>query len=179
VREALQMLADRGLVERRLRRGYVVRQLNLTDIHELYEIRLALETYIVEQVCKTGLDEATLDTLRRLWTQVRDALPDMVADPVRVDEKFHLTLAQAVGNRAMMDMLRDIGERIRFVRVYDITNPERLKATCVEHLKMLEAIGRCDAGEALDALRQNLEGGRIKVENAIKEALANAHAIHI
>lgn len=172
------MLADRGLVERRPRRGYVVRQLNLTDIHELYEIRLALETYIVGQVCKTGLDEAALDGLRRLWTQVRDALPDMVADPVRVDENFHQTLAQAVGNRAMTDMLRDIGERIRFVRVYDITNPERLKATCVEHLEMIEAIGRRDAGQAVDALRRNIEGGRIKVENAIKEALANAHAIH-
>jgi DNA-binding GntR family transcriptional regulator len=178
VREALQMLADRGLVERRPRRGYVVKQLNLTEIHELYEVRLVLETYIVERVCKTGLDEAVLAALRRRWTQLRDAPPERVADPVRIDENFHQALAEAVGNRAMMDMLRDIGERIRFVRVYDITNAERLKATCVEHLEMLEAIDRRDAGQAVDALRRNIEAGRIKVENAIKEALANAHAIH-
>jgi DNA-binding GntR family transcriptional regulator len=178
VREALQMLADRGLVERRPRWGYVVKQLNLTEIHELYEVRIVLETYIVEQVCKTGLDEATLATLTQRWTQLRDALPEMVADPVKVDENFHQTLVQAVGNRAMMDMLRDIGERIRFVRAYDITNAERLKATCAEHLEILEAIGRRDAGKAVDALRRNIEGGRIKVENAIKEALAKAHAIH-
>jgi len=172
------MLVDRGLVERRPRRGYVVKQLNLTDIHELYELRLVLETYIMEQVCKTGLDEAALEELRRRWTRLRDALPEMVADPVGVDEGFHQTFAQAVGNRAMTEMLRDIGEKIRFVRVYDITNAERLKATCVEHLEMLDAIGRRDAAQAVDALRRNIEAGRIKVENAIKEALANAHAIH-
>ena len=50
VREALQMLADRRLVAKPPRQGYVVRQLNLTEIHELYELRLVLETYIMEQV---------------------------------------------------------------------------------------------------------------------------------
>ena len=40
VREALQMLADRRLIEKTPRQGYVVRQLNLTEIHELYDLRL-------------------------------------------------------------------------------------------------------------------------------------------
>ena len=105
------MLADRRLVEKTPRQGYVVKQLNLTEIHELYEIRLVLETYIMVQVCKAGLDEAALAALKQRWTELRDALPAMVADPVRVDENFHETLARAVGNRAMIEMLRDIGER--------------------------------------------------------------------
>jgi len=101
VREALQMLADRRLVEKTPRQGYVVRQLNLTEIHELYDLRLVLETYIMEQVCKTGMTrrsrraQATLD-------QVYEALPEMIADPVTVDENFHQALARAVGNRAMV-----------------------------------------------------------------------------
>ena len=124
VREALQMLADRRLVEKTPRQGYVVRQLNLTEIHELYELRL-VETYIMEQVCKTGMDEFVLATLKRRWTQVYDALPEMIADPVTVDEHFHQALARAVGNQAMVDMLANIDARIRFVRMFDITNAER------------------------------------------------------
>ena len=54
------MLVDRRLIEKKPRQGYIVKQLNLTEIHELYDLRLVLETYIMEQVCKTGLDEATL-----------------------------------------------------------------------------------------------------------------------
>jgi DNA-binding GntR family transcriptional regulator len=102
----------------------------------------------------------------------------MIADPVTVDEDFHDILARAVGNQAMMKMLRDIDDRIRFVRMFDITNAERLKATCMQHLEILEAIGRREAGKAVDVLRRNLEDGRIRAENAVKEALANAHAIY-
>jgi DNA-binding GntR family transcriptional regulator len=178
VREALQMLADRRLVEKTPRQGYVVKQLNLTEIHELYDVRLVLEAYIMEQVCKTGLDEVTLATLKQRWTKLYETLPEMIADPVRVDENFHDILARAVGNQAMMEMLRNIDDRIRFVRMFDITNAERLKATCVQHLEILEAIGRRDAGKAVEALRRNLEGGRIQAESAVKEALANAHAIY-
>jgi DNA-binding GntR family transcriptional regulator len=178
VREALQMLADRRLVEKTPRQGYVVRQLNLTEIHELYDLRLVLETHIMEQVCKTGMDEATLAALKQRWTQVYEALPEMIADPVTVDENFHQALARAVGNRAMAEMLANIDARIRFVRMFDITNAERLKATCLQHLETLEAIERRDAGKAIDFLRHNIEGGRTQAENAVKEALASAHAIY-
>jgi len=172
------MLADRRLVEKTPRQGYAVRQLNLSEIDELYEMRLVLETYIMEQVCRTGLDEATQATLKQRWTDLYEALPEMIADPVTVDEDFHDILARAVGNQAMMKMLRDIDDRIRFVRMFDITNAERLKATCMQHLEILEAIGRREAGKAVDVLRRNLEDGRIRAENAVKEALANAHAIY-
>ena len=172
------MLADRRLIEKTPRQGYVVRQLNLTEIHELYELRLVLETYIMEQVCKTGIDEATLAALRQRWTQVYDALPEMIADPAIVDENFHQALARAVGNRAIAEMLANIDARIRFVRMFDITNAERLKATCLQHLETLEAIERRDADTAIDVLRRNIEGGRIQAENAVKEALASAHAIY-
>ena len=172
------MLADRRLVEKTPRQGYVVRQPNLTEIHELYDLRLVLETHIMEQVCKKGMDEADLAALRQRWTQVYEALPEMIADPVTVDENFHQALARAVGNRAIAETLRNIDARIRFVRMFDITDAERLKATCVQHLETLDAIDRRDAGKAIDMLRRNIEDGRIQAENAVKEALASAHAIY-
>lgn len=172
------MLADRRLVEKTPRQGYAVKQLNLTEIHELYDVRLALEVYIMEQVCKIGLDDATLATLKQRWTKLYEALPEMIADPVMVDEDFHDVLARAVGNRAMMEMLRGIDDRIRFVRLFDITDADRLKATCEQHLEILDAIRQRDPAKAVAALRRNLEGGRTQAENAVKEALANAHAIY-
>jgi DNA-binding GntR family transcriptional regulator len=78
----------------------------------------------------------------------------------------------------MMDMLRGIDDRIRFVRTFDITNADRLAATCEQHLEILEAIRRRDAAKAVAVLRRNLKGGRIQAESAVKEALANAHAIY-
>ena len=76
-------------------------------------------------------------------------------------------------------MLANIDARIRFVRMFDITNAERLKATCVQHLEILEAIGqarRWQGGRAFcDATSK---AAASSAENAVKEALASAHAIY-
>ena len=141
-------------------------------------MRVVLEAYIVEQVCKSGLEEGVRLTLERRWRQLYEALPEMTADPVKEDEAFHEALASAVGNRAMIDVLEDIRDKIRFVRAFDITDAARLKATCMQHLEILEAIGRRDVDTAVEILRRNIEGGRNQVESAVKDALANAYEIY-
>src|SRR3954469_2727411 len=52
VREALHMLVENALADRVPHRGCTVKQLNLEEIHELYEMRLALELYAVEQLAR-------------------------------------------------------------------------------------------------------------------------------
>ena len=64
------------------------------------------------------------------------------------------------------------------MRVFDITNAERLKTTCLEHLEILDAVSRREPDKAVAVLRRNIEGGRDQVEHALKEALARAHEIY-
>lgn len=172
------MLADRRLVEKKPRQGYSVRQLNLREIRELYDVRFVLETFIMAQVCQRGLDEGVLLELKTRWTQVYENLPQMIADPATMDAEFHRTFARAAGNQTMASMLKNIDDRIRFVRIFDITSAERLKTTCLEHLEILDAVSQRNLEEAVAALRRNIEGGRDKVEHALKEALARAHETH-
>jgi len=75
-------------------------------------------------------------------------------------------------------MLKNIDDRIRFVRVFDITNAERLKTTCLEHLEILDAVSQRKPDKAIAVLRRNIEGGRDQVDHALKEALARAHETH-
>ncbi|MGD1036751.1 MAG: FCD domain-containing protein [Roseiarcus sp.] len=103
-------------------------------------MRLVLETFIMAQVCKRGLDEGVLLELKTRWTHVYENLPHMIADPATVDEEFHQTFTRAAANQTMASMLRNIDDRIRFVRTFDITNAERLKTTCLEHLEILDAV---------------------------------------
>jgi len=102
----------------------------------------------------------------------------MIADPATVDEEFHQTFTRAAANQTMASMLRNIDDRIRFVRTFDITNAERLKTTCLEHLEILDAVSEHKPHKATAALRRNIEGGRDQVEHALKEALARAHETH-
>src|SRR5215467_15356847 len=54
VREALRVLATNGFVRRTDNRGYAVRQVMLKELEELYDFRLALELYAVENLATSG-----------------------------------------------------------------------------------------------------------------------------
>jgi DNA-binding GntR family transcriptional regulator len=175
IREALRMLVENGLVDKVPHHGYHVKQPNRTEIEELYDVRLALETFIVERVAQNGLPAAEAERLHAFWAGLLAQLPSMDSNAALADEHFHEALARATGNKTLLDMLRSINERLRFVRMTDITTPERLRATCQQHLAILGRIAANDVAGARDALRGNVEQGREHVQNAFLQALANAY----
>ena len=72
-------------------------------------------------------------------------------------------------------MLADIDSHIHVVRLSDITNTDRLRQTCEDHLEILDALKRRDRSAAVMALRRNIEWGKTNVETAIRDALMRAH----
>ncbi len=175
IREALGMLAERGLVDKKARQGYTVRRLDLKEIKDLYDLRLILEIAVVEALCKTGTSRTTLDALGKRWRTLLEGLPELAPNAAEEDEEFHRLLAAECGNGALARMLADIDARIHFVRISDITNPERLRTTCSDHLEIIEALKRGDREAAVGALRRNIEWGKTNVEAAIRDALVRAH----
>ncbi len=177
VREALGMLGENGLVDKKARRGYTVRRLDLREIEELYDVRLVLEVAVIERLCAAGMDEAELERLERYWRRLYEGLPAMAEGLADSDEEFHATLARSAGNLVLEQMLRFVDKRIHFVRLADITSPERLEVTCLDHLSILAAIRERDVVRGSAALRRNIEWGRRNVESALKEALIRAYRI--
>ncbi|MGQ0665584.1 MAG: GntR family transcriptional regulator, partial [Nitrospiraceae bacterium] len=69
VREALRILATDGFVKKMPNRGYAVKQYNLREIEELYEVRLALELFVVESLARRGApDNGEISALKQTWT---------------------------------------------------------------------------------------------------------------
>lgn len=172
IREALQMLVENNLVIKEPYRGYTVRQPDLQEIHDLYGVRQALELYIVEWLATEGMPQAGWEELHRTWDGIASELPQINADFAKNDEAFHEKLAECTGNQAITHYLHHVNERLHFIRMTDITTPDRLSATCEQHLQILDCIRSGDAQNARLAMRMNIEGGRQKVEQAVKEALS-------
>jgi DNA-binding GntR family transcriptional regulator len=175
VREALGMLVENGLVDKKARHGYTVRRLDLQEIDELYDVRLVLELAVIERVCRTGMDPAELARLEAHWCRLHDQLPHMAGNLAIMDEEFHEVLARHAGNRTLQQMLDHVDKRIHFVRLADITNPDRLRTTCLDHLAILRAVRERDVAMGLAAVRRNIEWGRDNVESALKDALFRAY----
>jgi DNA-binding GntR family transcriptional regulator len=178
VREALRMLEDSKLVDKVPYRGCTVKQPDLTEIHELYDVRLALELFVVEQLTTKGMDPELWQAMFQTWDTLLNQNDDTGFDPfflARRDEEFHEQLALASANRTLQDLLRSVNERLYFVRMTDITTPERMHVTCNHHLQILTCLQSGDHIAAREAMQINIEFGRSNVESALKDALIRAY----
>ena len=176
IREALRMLVENGLVEKEPHRGYSVKQPDMKTIWELYDVRLALETFVVRQLAQNGMPEERWQQLYETWNN----MPSTCSGPASSDyptwdEQFHEALAQATGNQTLVQTLRGIDERLHIIRIHDITSPERLQRTRDQHLKILACIQARDVASAQEALLKNVMDGRAHAEQAVKEAVARAY----
>lgn len=179
IREALQGLAEQGLVDKVPNQGCFVKQPDVREIDELYEMRLALELHVGDCVAEKGLPADWVAAQRAFWEPMLAVLADQPVnadDLVEADTGFHLGLARAAGNQRIVETLEEIDERLRFVRLAAITTPHRFQDTAGEHLAILEAILAHDAAAVRRTLRQNINHARNKVELAIGRALMVAHS---
>lgn len=177
VREALRALVANGFVRKLANRGYAVRQLDLYEVQELYDLRTALELHAVEQLAVSGAKRPELEALRREWKAVLSGAPRKGEDLAQLDAKFHETLAELAGNRMLLADLRRINERLLVLRMIDFGRDKRSDTTCRQHMKVIERIVAGDAPGAREAMRHNIDEGRDNVNTSIKDALANAFSV--
>lgn len=180
VREALRALVEQGLVEKVPNQGCFVKQPDAEATHHLYDLRLALELFVVERLARSGVAPEWLAQERAHWEPLLGVRADAPVDGdllVRMDESFHLAMARALGNPYIVGSMRDINDRLRFVRLVVVTTPHRIQTTAGEHLAILDAIEKRDPETARRALRQNLHHARNQIEIAIAQGLGRAHGL--
>lgn len=175
VREALRMLVENNLVEKAPYKGYNVRQPDMKEVNELYDVRIALETFVIERLVQGEFPTNEWTQLYAVWKKLEKFAVTDASDFARLDEEFHERLAIWTGNQTLLQQLRSIDERLHFIRMTDITTSERLQVTCEQHLRILDCIRDKDMACAREALQINIEDGRKNVAYAIKEALAQAY----
>jgi len=177
VREALRTLATDGFVKKMPNRGYAVKQYNLREIEELYELRLALELFVVECLANRGTPmKDDMDALKRTWTGLLNGSSKKDEELARLDTLFHETLAHAAGNKSLLRQLRAINERLLLFRMIDFGKAHRVESTCHQHLEILKRIAAKDISGARKAMQRNIEDGRNNVHAAIKDALARSYS---
>lgn len=178
IREALRALTAEGFVDKVPNLGCYVKQLDVKETEELYDLRLALELHVGETLMRTPPSDEWISGQRSYWQTLLDAKPEQTSDVsafVKADSEFHIGLAQAGGNQRILQLIEDLNERLRFVRLSVATNPERLQETSREHLAILDAIDAKDCQAVRAAIRKNITHSSDRVELAISRALLAAH----
>lgn len=140
VREALQRLEVENQITIRPKQGCFVRSIDLTQIRDFYDVRVALEILAVEKAC-AHMSDAALQDLAQQWDPELRHFGSAADDTIKLaEEAFHLALAQGSGNPALVRYLADINDNIRVVRRLGWPDLTSIDDTYQEHYDICRLI---------------------------------------
>lgn len=177
LREALKVLAGKGLVETRTRAGTIVSardHWNLMDadvlgwqyegtpslrnLDDLAELRLVLEP-AAARLAAGRADEAAVQRIAGAFALMRET----VADPdtfIDSDLAFHAAIFAAAGNELLTHLNAKMGVALVAHRHVHTRDPRRYSSSVPAHLAVLDAIRHHHVAKAERAMRALVEGAR-------------------
>jgi DNA-binding GntR family transcriptional regulator len=172
VREAIKRLETEGFISVHSKQGCYVRDLDISELTEFYDVRVALEQLSVEAAC-ASMPDRLVHQYRLLWDPARHD-EDMAkgVDLSVKDEAFHIGLARDSGKQVLADMLAMINNRIRIIRRLDINSDKRSQRTYAEHYEILGHILERDATKAKLAIKRHIQRSRDFAKTLTLTALA-------
>jgi len=161
VKAALERLQFEGLIAISPQQGIVVRDLAIQEIADQYEIRVALETFILRSLAGKLTPEQIARVRGNLEAQRQIQGTGDVARGVELDAEFHMQFAEFLSNREILRVMRQLRDKVQRVitRVFRL-NPGRIDTSFGEHLAIAEATIAGDGASAAQLLEAHLDRGR-------------------
>jgi DNA-binding GntR family transcriptional regulator len=139
IREALLRLSSERLVTVVPRRGIFVAEIGITDLQQIFEVRILLE----EQAARLASQRGTKSHWERMEQLLAVVDPQNPFDPgigLTLDERFHQILYEAANNRLLHDYLTTLYALSRRMWRYLSLSPNDLMTRLAEHRSILSAL---------------------------------------
>ncbi len=168
IREALRILNTEGLVETIPYHGSSVRLLSKNDIHELYSMRITLETFALKQIIAQSNPDHVAK-LRDLYEQMEQAGKAKDIKAVNtIDREFHDDLIGMSNHGLLQSIWQTVAMRVRQVMALRNRRNSDLTQIARNHIPIIDAIEAGDEALAIRLLEQHIESaGDLMVEGWI------------
>lgn len=165
VHQAVHRLMADGLLEVIPRKGIIIRPDSLNEILALLEARSAVEPNIAALAAERATPEQVKNMERLLKESSRYVDQRFRPRFMAIDREFHQAVAEAAGNRILVDSQRPLHERS--ARIWNVMGmlrrPDGLRLTQEEHEAVFDAIRRGDRDAARRAMQAHLASLRRRI----------------
>lgn len=155
-REALKRLEQIGYVRALPRVGYVINGVRVTDIDDIFTLRIALEPVAV-RLAMARATPADLDALEQLAAGEpaarNEPLDRRGSKLARANSDFHTEIARLSGNVRLQRSIESLIEELERVIHLIAANLEEMRD---EHPELVEVMRSGDADRAADTMRDHL-----------------------
>lgn len=160
VREAVLKLCEEGYLTIIPRKGTLISNISITDIKEVYEFRIILESSSIRHIKKIDLE--TLIKWKEYFENIlsnKEIEAPLELDDLKDDDKaFHLFIISQLKNNLMtneLTKLMDKSARIRYLS--NEQNQNRFKSSIEEHLEIIDSLLNNDLENASEQMKLHLK----------------------
>jgi DNA-binding GntR family transcriptional regulator len=162
VREAMNMLAQEGLIEIFPQRGARVAFLSVAKLQEAQFVRESLEISVFFKVAEVW--DASKDNYKQAEEEIvliiqnqKDSIEIQdYLQFVRLDEDFHNTIINLSGNHTLLTIVKQMRDYLNRLRYLELQEAHHEKVAITQHEEIFKAIKNNDAMYTIELLKQHL-----------------------
>ena len=156
IREAIKQLQSENLVMVTPRKGMFVADIAVTDLLQIFEVRVELESIATKLAAQRSTD-SEINELQELVNEYQEADPSDKDVLIKLDGGFHSLLAKASHNKFLIKEIEyyyNLSLRIWYIAL-NYANPEDIDVDA--HIEIMEAVQARDAERAGQRMRKHIK----------------------
>lgn len=169
VREALQQLHAEGLIDMQPNRGAVVVQLAESDVIEIFDLRIQIESYLLALAIPRH-DAKSLARVEAIQHELE--LEDARAGWLDGDRRFHARLYETAARPRAIAIAAMLRAQVERYALQALTPDSRRAAWADEHRELIAAVRSKDVEAGVKALQVHLRQTQAEVLKRIGEHAA-------
>jgi DNA-binding GntR family transcriptional regulator len=163
IRESLCRLENEGIVKIIPRRGAFVVKHSKERIIEILLVREVLEG-CAARLAVDHIDERTIEEMKSLFKDFSEAnIRDRSRDYTQADLRFHTLIVKKSKNSWLMSLMNILNDHIQMLRLRTVALEGRPEHSLLEHIKIIEALGKRNPSLAESLMRKHIRNVRESV----------------
>jgi DNA-binding GntR family transcriptional regulator len=159
IREALQQLANEGLVVIVPRKGAYVSTVSLADFQKMLDTRFMVETYCARRAAGK-VSNGDLQRLRELLKGIEPLVAGRDIDGLlTVDRQVHMAIVSCLGNEYIEQIANQLYDRVARLWHLSFKNMDAsdLRDRLASHHQILDALDGGDADASEEAVKRHID----------------------
>lgn len=168
LREAMQKLVSEKLMRWERNKGFFCHMLNEKEVFNLFEFRKIIEEQAACLTVQRASDEA-LFAVQKIAQEYSNISKDVSKETLlSLDQEIHERLVSLSGNQELLSTLRQVNQRIYFVRWVNIAN--RPSDNHTDHLDFIDALLERNTEKAIAIISKHIERRQEQIAVFIRES---------
>jgi DNA-binding GntR family transcriptional regulator len=167
IRSALDRLEIEGFIKQSPKQGVVVEEISINRAFDIYELRIAIESYTVEKLSIRPLQDSEINRIQENLKQQKQLIDTKIYDNasflafLSLDLEFHNELIKIVENKEFIQIMDQIQDKLLLIASNVFRKQEnRMIVSYEDHVRIFNHILNGQCKEAKEEMIKHLEYGK-------------------